>query len=37
MKLARSSYYYRARREAAEKATVHARITALCAEFPRYG
>jgi putative transposase len=37
MKLARSTYYYRARRAAAEKAAVHARITALCAEFPRYG
>ena len=37
MKLARSTYYYRARRAAAEKAAIHTRIAALCAEFPRYG
>ena len=36
MKLARSTYYYRARRSATEKA-VHTRIATLCAEFPRYG
>jgi putative transposase len=37
MKLARSTYYYRARRTAAEKAALHERIITLCAEFPRYG
>jgi putative transposase len=37
MKLARSTYYYRAGRGAAEKAAMHERIAALCAEFPRYG
>jgi putative transposase len=37
MKLARSTYYYRARRVAAEKAALHERIMAMCAEFPRYG
>ncbi len=37
MKLARSTCYYRARRVAAEKAALHERIMALCAEFPRYG
>jgi putative transposase len=37
MKLARSTYYYRARRAAAEKGALQDRIAALCAEFPRYG
>jgi hypothetical protein len=36
MKLARSTYYYRARRAAAEKA-LQDRIPTLCEEFPRYG
>ena len=37
MKLARSTYYYRSRRLAAEKKLVCERIEALCAEFPRDG
>jgi len=37
MKLARSTYYYRSRREAAEKKVLRHRIEALCAEFPRDG
>jgi putative transposase len=37
MKLARSTYYYRIRRAAAEKIVLRDRIVALCEEFPRYG
>ena len=37
MKLARSTYYYRARRAAAREKTLHERIVSLCEEFPRYG
>jgi len=37
MKLARSTYYYRSRRSAAEKIVLHHRIAELSAEFPRYG
>jgi putative transposase len=37
MKLARSTYYYRRRRSAAEKVARHDRIAELTAEFPRYG
>jgi putative transposase len=37
MKLARSTYYYRSRRSAAEKKVLHDRVEALCAEFPRDG
>ena len=37
MKLARSTYYYRSRRSAAEKMVLHGRIAELSAEFPRYG
>ena len=37
MKLARSTYYYRSRRMAAEKKIVRDRVEALCAEFPRDG
>ena len=37
MKLARSTYYYRSRRRAAEKKVLRDRIEALCAEFPRDG
>jgi putative transposase len=37
MKLARSTYYYRSRRSAAEKVVLHQRIAELSAEFPRYG
>ena len=37
MKLARSTYYYRSRRGAAEKKVLRDRIEALCAEFPRDG
>jgi hypothetical protein len=37
MKLARSTYYYRSRRKAAEKKVVCDRVEALCAEFPRDG
>ncbi len=37
MKLARSTYYYRARRAAAAKLALRDRIVALCEEFPRYG
>ncbi len=37
MKLARSTYYYRSRRQAAEKKVLRDRIEALCAEFPRDG
>lgn len=37
MKLARSTYYYRNRRSAAEKIVLHERIAELTAEFPRYG
>jgi len=37
MKLARSTYYYRGRRPAAEKRALRDRIEALCADFPRDG
>jgi len=37
MKLARSTYYYRRRRSAAERVVLHDRIAELTAEFPRYG
>ncbi len=37
MKLARSTYYYRSRRSAAEKIALHERMAELSAEFPRYG
>lgn len=37
MKLARSTYYYRSRRSAAEKSLLQHRIAELSAEFPRYG
>ena len=37
MKLARSTYYYRGRRMAAEKKVLRDRVEALCAEFPRDG
>ena len=37
MKLARSTYYYRARRAAAREMALHERIINLCEEFPRYG
>jgi len=37
MKPARSTYYYRGRRCAAEKTVLHQRIAALSVEFPRYG
>jgi hypothetical protein len=37
MKLARSTYYYRSRRRAAEKKVLRDRIEALCAESPRDG
>jgi transposase InsO family protein len=37
MRLARSTYYYRGRRQAAEKRVLCDRIEALCAEFPRDG
>jgi len=37
MKLARSTYYYRRRRSAAERVFLHDRIAELTAEFPRYG
>ncbi len=37
MKLARSTYYYRSRRRAAEKRVLRDRVEALCAEFPRDG
>ena len=37
MKLARSTYYYRSRRSAAEKKVLQHRIVELSAEFPRYG
>ena len=37
MRLARSTYYYRGRRQAAEKKVLCDRIEALCAEFPRDG
>ena len=36
MKLARSTYYYRARRAAAREMALHERIINLCEEFPRY-
>jgi putative transposase len=37
MKLARSTFYYRTRRAAAEKLKLRHRIISLCEEFPRYG
>ena len=37
MTLARSTYYYRSRRSAAEKSLLQHRIAELSAEFPRYG
>jgi len=37
MKLARSTYYYRARRAAARGKDLRERIIAVCEEFPRYG
>jgi hypothetical protein len=37
MMLARSTYYYRGRRLAAEKKILRDRVEALCAEFPRDG
>jgi putative transposase len=37
MSLARSTYYYRARRSKAEKVVLHHRIAELTVEFPRYG
>jgi putative transposase len=37
MKLARSSYYYRSRRQTVVRDAVEKRIALLCAEFPRYG
>ena len=37
MKLARSTFYYRTRRAAAEKLKLRDRIISLCEEFPRYG
>ena len=37
MKLARSTFYYRARRAAAEKLKLRDQIISLCEEFPRYG
>jgi hypothetical protein len=36
MKLARSTYYYRSRRSAAEKMSLQRRIAELSVEFPRY-
>jgi hypothetical protein len=37
MKLARSTYYYRSCRNAAEKKALLDRIEVLCSEFPRDG
>jgi putative transposase len=37
MSLARSTFYYRPRRAAADKTIVQKRIAELCAEFPRDG
>ncbi len=37
MKLARSTYYYRARRAAAREKALHERIVSMSEEFPRYG
>jgi hypothetical protein len=37
MKLARSTYYYRSCRNAAEKKALLDRIEVLCTEFPRDG
>jgi putative transposase len=37
MKLARSTYYYRSRRQIAARRAVERRIARLCAELPRYG
>jgi hypothetical protein len=36
MKLARSAYYYRARRAAVREMVLRERIVSLCGEFPRY-
>jgi putative transposase len=37
MKLARSTYYYRSRRQSAARNALKKRIGRLCADFPRYG
>jgi putative transposase len=37
MKLARSTYYYRAGRPSPKRLAIEERIAALCEEFPRYG
>ena len=37
MKLASSTYYYRARQQGAVRNALEERITQICAEFPRYG
>lgn len=37
MKLARSTYYYRSRRQTIARNAVEQRIARLCAELPRYG
>jgi putative transposase len=37
MKLARSTYYYRAGAPSAKRLAIEERIAALCEEFPRYG
>jgi putative transposase len=37
MKLARSTYYYRSRRQTAARRSLERRIAWLCAELPRYG
>ena len=37
MKLARSTFYYRSRRQTAARRALERRIALLCAEFPRYG
>ena len=37
MKLARSTFYYRSRRQTTARRALQRRITLLCVEFPRYG
>ena len=37
MKFARSTYYYRPRRQGAVRNALEKRIAQLCTEFPRYG
>ena len=37
MKLARSTYYYRSRRQSAARRALEQRISRLSAELPRYG